>query len=155
VDAQVRTFESLDELRAAAGEHLGDSDWLTVDQARVDAFAEATGDHQWIHVDVSRARRDSPCGGTIAHGFLTLSLIAAVIDQVISVPGCSYAVNYGCNRVRFPASVPVGSRVRASASLASAEDVPGGLQVVTAWTFTVEGAAKPCCVAETVTRYYS
>ncbi len=151
----MRIFESLDELRGAAGEHLGESEWLTVDQARVDAFADATGDHQWIHVDVSRAQRESPYGGTIAHGYLTLSLIAAVIDQVVSVRGCSYAVNYGCNRVRFPAPVAVGSRVQASASLASVDDVPGGVQVVTAWTFTVEGAAKPCCVAETVTRYYS
>jgi acyl dehydratase len=151
----LRTFTSLDELRAATGEHLGYSDWHLIDQARVNAFADATEDHQWIHVDVDRARRESPFGGPVAHGYLTLSLLPWLTAEILSVSGVTMGVNYGLNRVRFPAPVLVGSRVRAGAQLTSLEDVPGGVQLVTTVTIEVEGQEKPACVAESVARFYA
>lgn len=151
----MRTFTSLDELRAATGEHLGYSDWHLIDQARVNAFADATEDHQWIHVDVDRARRESPFGGPVAHGYLTLSLLPWLTAEILSVSGVTMGVNYGLNRVRFPAPVLVGSRVRAGAQLTSLEDVPGGVQLVTTVTIEVEGQEKPACVAESVARFYA
>jgi acyl dehydratase len=150
---QGRTFASLDELRAAVGEELGTSDWLEVDQKRIDLFAEATGDHQWIHVDPEKAAT-GPFGTTIAHGYLTLSLIPQFTFSLLKVEGVKMGVNYGVNKVRFPSPVPVGSRLRASSRLAEVTEVPGGAQIVTVVTIEREGGDKPVCVAETVARYY-
>jgi acyl dehydratase len=150
---QGRTFASLDELRAAVGEELGTSDWLEVDQKRIDLFAEATGDHQWIHVDPEEAAT-GPFGTTIAHGYLTLSLIPQFTFSLLKVEGVKMGVNYGVNKVRFPSPVPVGSRLRASSRLAEVTEVPGGAQIVTVVTIEREGGDKPVCVAETVARYY-
>ncbi|ARQ71527.1 MaoC family dehydratase [Streptomyces marincola] len=148
-----RIFESPDALRAAIGEQLGVSDWLTVDQQRVDLFAEATGDHQWIHTDVRRAA-EGPFGSTIAHGYLTLSLLPVLTPQLLEVRGVRMALNYGVNKVRFPAPLPVGSRVRATGALVSVTDVPDGVQTALSVTVEREGATKPVCAAETVTRYF-
>ena len=148
------TFENLDALRAAVGTHVGHSEWMEVTQDRVNLFADATGDHQWIHVDIERARRESPFGGPVAHGYLTLSLIPMLMKGIIDVQGVRMGVNYGLNRVRFPAPVPVGSRLRAGAELASVEDISGGVQTVFTVTLEVEGGTKPVCVAETVSRFY-
>lgn len=144
---------TIDELQALVGTHLGHSEWLPVDQARVDLFADATGDHQWIHVDPERAK-DGPFGGTIAHGYLTLSLAPTLLQQVWKVEGARLGVNYGCNKVRFPAPVPVGARLRLGAEVASVEDVTGGVQVSLDLTFETEGGAKPSCVAQVVYRYF-
>jgi acyl dehydratase len=150
----MRTFASADDLRAAVGEHLGYSDWHVVDQARIDGFADATGDHQWIHVDPEKAKA-GPFGRTIAHGYLTLSLIPWLMGEVVAYQGVKMGINYGCNKVRFPAPVPVDSRVRAGAEVAECEDVGGGaLQVVMRVSIAVEGQEKPSCVAETVSRVY-
>jgi acyl dehydratase len=155
----VRIFDSPAALGAAVGEHLGHSAWQEIDQARVDAFADATGDHQWIHVDPERAR-SGPFGTTIAHGFLTLSLLPMLVAQVYRVDGVRMAINYGLNKVRFPAPLPVGSRVRAGLLLQSIDSVPapdGGpdaLQLINVVTVEADGSPKPCCVAETVTRLY-
>lgn len=146
-------FASVDEMRDAVGSHLGYSDWWEISQDRVNRFADATDDHQFIHVDPEKAAM-SPFGGTIAHGYLTLSLAVPLTQQIISVDGVRMAVNYGANKVRFPAPVPVGSRLRAGAVLESVDDVAGGVQVVFTVTFEVEGGTKPVCVAETVSRYY-
>lgn len=151
----VTRIDGIGSLHARVGEHLGYSDWHVVTQEQVDRFADATGDHQWIHVDPERARRESPFGGPIAHGYLTLSMGPVLLSQIMAVSGVTYGLNYGCNRVRFPAPVPVGARLRAGARLASVEDVPGGAQAVIELTFEVEGGAKPVCVAEVVFRYYS
>lgn len=148
----MRVFESLDELRAAVGGYLGWSDWHTVTQAQISAFADATGDHQWIHLDADRAAQ-GPFGTTIAHGFLTLSLLPMLTHRVYEVRGISMAVNYGCNRVRFPAPLPSGSRVRTHVTLQSATEVHGGLQVVTLVEVEVEHGSRPCCVVEAVTRF--
>lgn len=149
----MRVFTGADELRAAAGEELGVSDWLTIEQKRIDAFADATGDHQWIHVDPQRAA-GGPFGTTIAHGFLTLSLLPHLVSQVYRVDGAAMGINYGLNRVRFPAPVPVDTKVRASAELAEVTDVQGGLQLVLRVALQVEGSDKPGCVADWVTRVY-
>jgi acyl dehydratase len=148
-----RTINGLDELRAAQGETLGTSDWHLVDQAAIDAFADATGDHQWIHVDPERAKH-TPFGGTIAHGYYTLSLAPMFTDQVMKLEGFAFAVNYGVNRVRFPAPLPVDSKVRMTARLANLEDVQGGAQMTLELTFEREGGDKPVCVAETLARVY-
>jgi len=145
----MRTFTTVEQLTAAVGEDLGPSDWLEVTQERVDAFAEATGDHQWIHVDVERAE-DGPFGGTIAHGYLTLSLIPQFTPQLFELATPGARLNYGVNRVRFPQPVRVGSRIRATAQVVAVTDVPAGRQLVTRYTVEVEGEAKPACVAETV-----
>ena len=148
----MRVFESLAAVRDAVGEHLGHSDWYKVSQERINAFADATDDHQWIHVDPVAAA-GGPFGTTVAHGYLTLSLIPVLVTQVLRVDGVRMAVNYGLNRVRFPAPLPTGSSVRAGLRIAAAEDIPGGLQVVYEVTMEIEGGGKPCCVAETVVRY--
>jgi acyl dehydratase len=150
----MRTITGLDELKQAEGEDLGTSDWHEVTQKEVDAFADVTGDHQWIHVDPERARA-TPFGGTIAHGYLTLSLGPALTDQIFELKGFAFAVNYGLNKVRFPAPLPVGSRVRVHAKLKELEDVPGGAQMTTELTFEREGGDKPVCVAETLARVYA
>ena len=146
------TIDGVDQVQTLVGHHLGYSDWLTVDQERIDRFADATGDHQWIHVDPARAAK-GPFGTTIAHGYLTLSLVPFLLAQVVHVQNVGLAVNYGCNKVRFPAPVPVGSEVRVGASVASAEPVDGGVQAVLDVTVEVRGAAKPCCAAQVVVRY--
>jgi acyl dehydratase len=151
--ATVRTFTGLDELRAATGSHLGHSDWLQVDQDRVNRFADATGDHQWIHVDPQRAAA-GPFGTTIAHGFLTLSLLPVLVGQVYRVDGVRMAVNYGLNKVRFPAPAPVGCRLRAGVELLEVADVPNGVQVTSRVTIEAEGGTKPVCVAEAVARLH-
>jgi acyl dehydratase len=149
----VRIFESLDELGKAVGEQLGYSDWHTVTQDQINAFADATGDHQWIHIDLEAAAK-GPFGTTIAHGFLTLSLIPMLVVQVSRVNGIRMGVNYGLNKVRFPAPVPVGSKLRAGVKILSFGEIPGGAQAVNEVTIEREGGDKPCCVAETVVRYY-
>jgi acyl dehydratase len=140
------------EFQALSGKDLGWSDWLMIDQARVDLFADATDDHQWIHVDPERAAA-GPFGGTIAHGYLTLSLIPALIHDLLEVKGMTFGVNYGCNKVRFPAPVKVGSKIRAGATVGPVEESAGGVQVILNITLEAEGAEKPSCVAEVVYRY--
>jgi acyl dehydratase len=143
-----------DEVRARAGTVLGTGEWLTVDQPAVDTFADVTGDHQWIHVDVERAR-NSQWGGTIVHGYFTLSLIGALQQGLYRIDGFGYGLNYGLNRVRFPAPLPVGSRVRVQVELTAVEDVAGdGLQLTFTNTFQRENGDKPVCVAQTLVRYY-
>ncbi|HEY2725424.1 MAG TPA: MaoC family dehydratase [Pseudonocardiaceae bacterium] len=149
----MRVFTGADELRAAEGEALGVSDWMAIDQKRIDAFADATGDHQWIHVDPQRAA-GGPFGTTIAHGFLTLSLMPLLVGQVYRVDGAAMGINYGLNKVRFPAPVPVDANVRTGVTLAEVTDVKGGLQLVLQVTLEVEGSEKPGCVADWVTRVY-
>ncbi len=142
-----------DEVVAHAGQELGVSDWLSVPQSDIDKFADVTGDHQFIHVDVERARA-TPFGGTVAHGFYTLSLAPRLLWEFFSLDGFLFLVNYGLNRVRYPAPLPVGSRVRMRALLTGVEEVTGGLQLVLALTFEREGAEKPVCVAEWLVRAY-
>ena len=142
-----------DELKAKVGEHPGYSEYHEITQEQVNLFADATGDHQWIHVDPERAQ-SGPFGGPIAHGYLTLSLAPSLIPEVVQVHGFSMGVNYGCEKVRFPSPVPVGSKLRAGAELVGVDDVAGGVQVSMKLTFEVEGASKPSCVAEVVYRYY-
>ncbi|AXG77071.1 MaoC family dehydratase [Streptomyces paludis] len=158
--AEPRIFTSVDELRAAIGEQLGPGEWLEIDQKRVDLFAEATGDHQWIHVDPDRAAT-GPFGTTIAHGYLTLSLLPLFVPRLLRVENVRMGVNYGTNKVRFPAPVPVGSRLRASAVLTEVTEVAagpaagdGGVQLTARVTVEREGGDKPVCVAESVSRYY-
>jgi acyl dehydratase len=145
----MRVFTTLEEVSAAKGEELGSSEWLTVDQDRVNQFAEATGDHQWIHVDVERAA-SGPFGGTIAHGYLTLSLVPFLGSQVMSFETPGAKLNYGANKVRFPHPVLVGSRIRAHVALADVADLPSGKQATIRYTVEIEGVDKPACVAETV-----
>jgi acyl dehydratase len=150
----MRTISGLDELKAAEGDELGISDWHEVTQQAIDAFADVTGDHQWIHVDVERAK-ETPFGGTIAHGYYTLSLAPMFSEQIFALEGFAFAVNYGLDKVRFPAPLPVGSRVRMHAKLKALEDVPGGAQMTVEVTFEREGGDKPVCVAETLARVYT
>ena len=145
----MRVFTTFEELAAAAGEELGTSDWHEITQERVDAFADATGDHQWIHVDVERAK-DGPFGGTIAHGYLTLSLVPWLGSQVFSLETPGAKLNYGVNKVRFPNPVPVGSKIRARVSVADVSDIPTGKQMLLSYVIEIEGQDKPACVAETV-----
>ncbi len=145
----MRVFESPDEVVAAVGADLGTTEWVEMTQDRVDAFADATGDHQWIHVDVERAK-SGPFGGTIAHGYLTLSLVPWLGSQVFTLGGKGAKLNYGTNKVRFPQPVPVGSRIRAQVSVAEAQPVKVGTQAVFRYTIEIEGQDKPACVAETV-----
>ncbi|MDA8309529.1 MAG: MaoC family dehydratase [Actinomycetota bacterium] len=147
------TVDGVEGFAAITGRHLGYSDWVVVDQARIDRFADATGDHQWIHVDPERAAK-GPFATTIAHGYLTLSLVPWLLSQVVRVEGVAYGVNYGCNKVRFPAPVPVGSALRLGASVATVEEVAGGVQVALDVTLSVRGAEKPSCAAQVVYRYY-
>jgi acyl dehydratase len=149
----VQEFHTFDELQHAAGTHLGWTDWIDITQDRVNRFADATGDHQWIHVDVERATAESPFGGPIAHGYLTLALSNLFLPQLIAVPAASAGVNYGTGRVRFPAPVPVGSRVRGGAEIAAVEQIAGGLQTTITITIEVEGGSKPACVVESLSRW--
>jgi acyl dehydratase len=146
-------INGLDGLKEKVGQELGVSDWFDVTQEGVDAFADATGDHQWIHVDPERAK-ETPFGGTIAHGLYTLSLGPQFSYAMFTIEGVAFGLNYGYNKVRFPAPLPVGSRVRMRATLTSVEDVPGGLQFVVTQTFEREGGDKPVCVAESVARVF-
>ena len=148
----MRAFENIDELVAAKGEHLGFGEWHEVTQEQVGLFADATGDHQWIHVDPERAAA-GPFGGPVAHGFLTLSLAPMLVAEVLEVAGAAVTINYGLNRVRFPAPLPVGSRVRADVTCTAVDDVPGGLQATFTMTFEREGGGKPVCVADLLLRY--
>jgi acyl dehydratase len=149
----MRTISGLDELKQAEGQDLGTSDWHEVTQDAIDAFADVTGDHQWIHVDPERAK-ETPFGGTIAHGYYTLSLAPMFTGQIFSLDGFAFAVNYGLNKVRFPAPLPVGSRVRMHARLAALDPIPGGAQITVEVTFEREGGEKPVCVAESLARVY-
>ncbi|MGN9810178.1 MaoC family dehydratase [Micromonospora sp. BQ11] len=149
----MKTFLSIDDLAASVGETVGPGPWLRIDQARVDLFADATDDHQWIHVDPERAAM-GPFGGTVAHGYLTLSLLPSLVGGLYRVEGVGMGVNYGLNRVRFPAPVRVGSAVRASATIGEVSPVDGGVQVVTAVTVESDAGGKPVCVAEAVSRLY-
>ncbi len=145
-------FEGVGALRDAVGDHLGYSDWLEITQDRIDLFAEATGDHQWIHVDPARAA-EGPFGAPIAHGYLTLSLSNFFLPQIVEVRGISAGVNYGADKIRYPAPVRVGAKVRGGAELLQVVDVPGGVQTTMRITIEVEGDAKPACVIESVSRY--
>jgi acyl dehydratase len=148
----MRIFNGVTELGAAVGEQLGVSDWHDVTQEQVDLFADATGDHQWIHVDPARAA-EGPFGGTIAHGYLTLSMLPVLVAQIYRVEGVSMGLNYGTNKVRFPAPVPVGSKVRASAQLVELTQTGIGTQAVVRVTIEIDGGSKPACVADVVWVY--
>jgi len=148
------TIDGIDDLKTKVGEELGVSDWYEITQERIDAFAEASGDHQWIHVDPERAK-DTPFGGTIAHGLLTLSLGPQFGYSIFTVENVAFALNYGFGKVRFPAPVPVGSKLRMRATLTAVDDVSGGVQFTVTQTFEVEGGEKPVCVAEALARAYT
>jgi len=151
-----RVVETPQSLKEFVGREIGLTDWFTVTQDRIQQFAEATEDHQWIHLDCERAQRESPFGGTIAHGFLTLSLLSHLMKQAIQIrSGVRMGVNYGLNRVRFPAPVPAGSKIRARVTLQSLKEIPGAVEAVFAVAMEGENPAKPCCVADWVVRYYS
>jgi acyl dehydratase len=149
----MRTITGLEELKAAEGEELGVSGWHQVSQDDIDAFADVTGDHQWIHVDPERAK-DTPFGSTIAHGYYTLSLAPKLTAEVFSMEGFAFAVNYGLNKVRFPAPLNVDSKVRMRARLAELSEIPGGAQMIMELTFERDGGEKPVCVAQSVVRVY-
>ncbi|MBW0102837.1 MaoC family dehydratase [Pseudonocardia sp. KRD291] len=149
----MRVFNGVDDLRAAKGSEVGTSEWLAVEQDRIDRFADATDDHQWIHVDADRAK-DGPFGTTIAHGFLTLSLLPKLISEIYRVDGVRMGVNYGLNKVRFTSPLPVGSRVRGRVELVDVADIDGGVQITTKVTVEVEGSDRPALVAEWLTRQY-
>jgi acyl dehydratase len=148
------SVDGLDELRKLSGSDLGTSSWIEITQDRVNTFADATGDHQWIHVDVEKAAA-GPFGAPIAHGYLTLSLFVPLFTELLDVQGVTTKVNYGLNKVRFPSPVPVGSRIRLTARLASVEDVAGGVQVTVDGTIEIEGGAKPAAVLQSVSRFYT
>jgi len=150
----MRTINGLDELRDAEGEELGTSDWHEVSQKDIDAFADVTGDHQWIHVDAERAK-DTPFGGTIAHGYYSLSLLPMLAEQVVKFEGFAFGLNYGLDRVRFPSHMPVGGRIRATFKLTNVKDIPGGAQTTLEATLEREGGEKPVCVAQTLARVYA
>ncbi|MEH6582370.1 MAG: MaoC family dehydratase [Halioglobus sp.] len=147
------TFDNPAALLVTVGEHLGYSEWLEIDQQRINLFADATGDHQWIHVDPERAAQ-GPFGKTIAHGYLSLSLANLFLPQIMQVNNVSMGVNYGCEKVRFPAPVPVGSRVRGGGEVIAVEEVKGGVQVVVRMTIEIEGGDRPACVIDTISRFY-
>ena len=152
--AEPRIFRSVDELKAAVGEQLGYTDWLEIDQKRIDLFAEATGDHQWIHVDPEKAA-EGPFGAPIAHGYLTLSLFIPLFTELLDVQGVTTKVNYGLNKVRFPSPVKVGSRIRLVGKLTEVEDVPGGVQITVDGAIEIEGGAKPAAVLQSLSRFYA
>ncbi len=151
----MREIASLEELKNLIGEEVAVSDWIEITQNRIDTFAEATGDHQWIHLDVNRAKKESPFGATIAHGFLTLAMIPTLMESVILMSDVKMGVNYGLNKVRFPAPVPAGSRIRGRMKLLAVEDIEGGAQMIWQVTMEREGGSKPVCVAELISRRYS
>jgi acyl dehydratase len=150
----MRVFNGLDELRAAAGTQVGTSDWMRIEQARVNTFADATDDHQWIHVDEEKAKA-GPFGTTIAHGFLTLSLLPELLSRVYRIDGVKVGVNYGLNKVRFTAPVPVGSKIRGVVDIADVAETKGGVQVTMRVTVEIEGSERPALVAEWITRQYA
>ncbi len=150
----MRIIASIEELKGLVGQEVAVTDWFAIEQERVGLFADATGDHQWIHLDTERSRRESPYGGTIAHGFLTLSLLPMMMEGAVSMPAPKLAVNYGLNKVRFPAPVPVGSRIRGRMMLLEVEDIDGGTQIVWKVTMEREGSDKPVCIAESIVRRY-
>ena len=145
-------FDSPDDLAAAVGTHLGHSDWVEVDQVRINQFAEATGDYQWIHVDSERAAV-GPFGATIAHGYLTLAMTNQFLPEIVRVEGISMGINYGTEKVRFPSPVVVGSRIRAGGELVAVDEVSGGVQTVIRLTVEVEGSDRPACVVDSVSRF--
>ncbi|MGV9744408.1 MaoC family dehydratase [Rhodococcus zopfii] len=145
----MRVFQGIAEIEAAVGEHLGYSEWLEITQERVNTFADATGDHQWIHVDPERAA-SGPYGTTIAHGYLTLSLLPVLGSQIFTVEGLKMRINYGSNKVRFPAPVPVGSKIRAGVTVTSVERTAKGANLIVSYTVEVDGGDKPALIAETV-----
>ena len=147
------TITGLDQLKEAEGKELGTSDWHEVTQKDIDTFADVTGDHQWIHIDVDRAK-ETPFGGTIAHGYYTLSLAPKFSEEIMKFEGFAFGINYGLNKVRFPAPLPVGTKVRMRAKLKELTDIPGGAQMNVEVTFEREGGDKPVCVAETLARVY-
>jgi len=151
----MREIASLAQLKELIGQEVAVSGWTEITQERVNQFAEATGDLQWIHVDVERSKKESPFGGPVAHGFLTLSLLPKLMADAVSMPDVKMGVNYGLNKVRFTAPVPVGSRLRAHMTLQAVEDIPGGAQVTWLVTIEREGSDKPVCVAESISRRYS
>ena len=146
--------ETLADLSSRKGTEVHVSDWLSVTQEMVNDFARATRDQQWIHVDTKRAAADSPYKGTIAHGYLTLSMANLFLPQIMRVENTSMGVNYGCEKVRFPAAVPVGSRIRGGGEIVSAEEVKGGVQVVVRMTIEIEGGERPACVIDTISRFF-
>ena len=148
------TANGLDALKKLEGSDLGTSEWIEVTQERINTFADATGDHQWIHTDVEKAK-EGPFGAPIAHGYLTLSLFIPLFTELLEVEGVSTKVNYGLNKVRFPAPVKVGSRIRLIGKLSSVEDVPGGLQITVDGTIEIEGGTKPAAVLQSVSRFYA
>jgi len=148
-----QTVLKLADLPGSVGQHLGYSDWHVIDQAQINAFADATGDHQWIHVDEERAKA-GPFGTTIGHGYLTLALAPEFVFALLAVEGASLVINYGLNKVRFPNPVPSGSRVRMGAEITGADPIKGGVQLTMTATFEIDGQDKPACVAEVVYRYY-
>ena len=148
----VTVFSSPDELLSRVGDNLGSSDWITIEQNRIDGFADATGDHQWIHVDPEQAA-SGPFGATIAHGYLTLALTNQFLPEIVRVDNVSMGINYGVNKVRFPQPVVVGSKVRGTAVLADAQEINGGVQAVITITVEIEGADKPACIVESVSRF--
>lgn len=151
----MRVFKTPHELKEAIGADLGETDWLEIDQNRINTFAEATGDLQWIHVDEARAK-EGPYGSTIAHGYLTASLVNYFLPQLLDVQGISMGVNYGVDKIRFPAAVPVGSRIRGKGTLTSVEETKdGGIQSKVTVTIELEGSDRPACIVETISRYYA
>lgn len=149
-----RIVRTIEDAKALIGQEIGVSDWVLVDQQRIDRFAEATDDHQWIHVDVERARSEMPGGQTIAHGYLVVSLLPALMDKLVTMPTLQRAINYGLNKVRFKNPVPAGSRVRLRSVLLQAQKRAGALQVILENTIEIEGQAKPACVAEVIALYF-
>ncbi|GGS61991.1 MaoC family dehydratase [Streptomyces griseoviridis] len=148
------TVNGIDELKKLAGSDLGTSDWIEVTQERIDTFADATGDHQWIHVDPERAK-DGPFGATIAHGYLTLSLFIPLFTGLLDVQGVTTKVNYGLDKVRFPAPVKGGARIRLTGRLAEVQEVPGGVQIAVDGSIEIEGGAKPAAVLRSLSRFYA
>ncbi len=150
----MRVIASVEELKSLVGKEVAVTDWITITQERINLFAQATGDHQWIHVDADRARKESPYGTTIAHGFLTLSLLPMIMEGAVTMSMAKMGVNYGLNKVRFPAPVPVDSRIRGRMTLKEVEDIEGGVQMTWSVTLERDGSDKPVCVAESVSRRY-
>jgi acyl dehydratase len=148
------TIDGIEGLKGIVGQQIGPSEWREVTQDMINTFAEVSGDHQWIHVDIERSKAESPFGGPIAHGYLTLSLLPMLMPQIVEITGFKMGVNYGTDKVRFPSPVPVGSRVRAGATLDSAEPIDGGIAMVLTVTMEVEGGSKPAMVATSLSRRY-
>ena len=149
----MRVFNGVDDLRAAVGTQVGAGEWYTIEQSQIDTFADATDDHQWIHIDAEKAK-DGPFGTTIAHGFLTLSLLPALVKDVYRIDGVKMGINYGLNKVRFTSPVPVGGKVRGNVEFVDVADVTGGVQLTTKITVEIEGSERPALVAEWLTRQY-